>query len=333
MNDRENVRTKGLGGASATERAPSEGSEVDLGFLQETNYRSGVTVEPVYNECGEIFTAVEFGREDIIEPVLQQSSRDEMDFIRNASGKNHRLKYFDRSNAESEENILVEGIINPSLELKFGKEQRAIPARMIITNEAEEEMKQFYWMPDFVKPAPQMPDYNWLNQGAATKTEYTDGSVFIYNPGAAVDNVRALLKNKTGVYTYEIGMMLDLSFVNFQAAGIILKNSGGNALVTFGITMGTNYAPSLLEYNRWNSITSFANNGFQRRFYSTIIFFKLTIDGSDNRIFSYSNNGRDYIPAISVVNTDWITPNQVGFFIHSSNANQAGITLFHLKET
>lgn len=119
--------------------------------------------------------------------------------------------------------------------------------------------------------------------------------------------------------------------IAYSHAGIILKNSGGNQIITFGPVFDTVW---LLRSTKWDSVTTFNAN------YAAPSATSLTNgipnwlrirDDTTTRIFEYSYNGIDWVTQSIVGRTDFITPNQIGWGGNSNNAGGSYTAITRLR--
>lgn len=196
-------------------------------------------------------------------------------------------------------------------------------------------MRQFYWIPDFVKPAPQMGEYTAIGSAGHSLAINEDGSVYHYNVGSTGDSVRAYVKPKSGQLVYEIAFVHDLYATNYQAVGIILKNSAANQFVLFSLVPSVGYGLARLEYTTWHNFTAIAAPAsIFSAVESRYPFWLRLVVTATNRELWWSSNGRNFIKTPwNIANNHWVAaPNQVGFFIDSTYATPSGNLIVHIKE-
>lgn len=184
------------------------------------------------------------------------------------------------------------------------------------------------WGPLFALTEPVSGDYAWINQGGATLST-TNGGVNITAPSNAGDSLRIRKKAKTGTYTIIIGFNSAFLGDNFFAAGFVWRQSSDGKLVTVGFNQ-TNQ----IQVSKWTNATTFSADYLLKtlRQPGPIIWFKAVVD-STNRVTSISPDGINWVQVHSVGKTDFMTADEVGFFVNANNASfGATATFWHWSE-
>ena len=170
---------------------------------------------------------------------------------------------------------------------------------------------------------PAVSGFTWVNQGSATATE-ANSTIELYGPTSAGTDLHILKKSKTGTYT--ITMLMKYSLLsNWIQTGFVWRESSSGKLVTYG----PNYDNGLLlPVCKWNSATSVLSYYTAPAMPTGYPFwFRIQVD-STNRICSYSVDGKYFANVHSVSKTDYITADEVGFYIgQQSNSSQQGTSL------
>lgn len=188
------------------------------------------------------------------------------------------------------------------------------------------------WGPIWPLTDPTTPSWSWVNQGSATVAT-TNGAVFLNGTANASANLRIRVKNvPTAPYTVTAAFIPLLTTANFSGAGLILRNSGSGNLVLFDYLGDTN----VVEASKWSSPTTAVaaysvTSAF--RFFNPVFWFRIE-DNNTNRILSVSADGVNFAVIFTVSRTDYITPDQIGFFVKDQNATYApAMTLLSWKES
>ena len=161
-------------------------------------------------------------------------------------------------------------------------------------------------------------DYSWDNQGTAT-VDATYGSIMLEGPASSSDNVRLRYKTAPETpYTITALVRVDTKVINFASAGLAFRQSSDGKIVTHGWDSPT---PSLVSQKYTNSTTLSATytQVDEPLGQPNLIWFRIA-DNNTNRIFSYSFNGTKWTQVHSVGRTDFLTADQVGFFVNPKNA-------------
>jgi len=177
------------------------------------------------------------------------------------------------------------------------------------------------------RPNP-VSSWTWVNQGAATATDQVGGGIFISAPTGAGNNVRALVTTAPSPpYSVVAGLLPALYPGTNPLCGILFRASGAGTLAALCLQ-----SLPKVTVNKYTSPTAFSATYFNPSFsgstaFGSIAWLKIE-DNNTNRICSISSDGVNFIPIHSVVRTDFLTADQIGFFAESNDANgQAGVTL------
>jgi hypothetical protein len=186
------------------------------------------------------------------------------------------------------------------------------------------------WGPSFPFTPPVLSDFTWVNQGSAT-TDTTYGGVYLSAPGAGSDSLRILKKAAPSTpYTITIAMIPQLFNASHAEAGFVWRQSSNGALVTSQVYWGGG-----VEVSKWSSPNAYNSDYLAVGIYpfGQIQFLKMQDDGT-NRIVSWSTDGQHWFQISSISRTDFITADEVGFFVNAANATYpAGMTLLSWEES
>lgn len=188
------------------------------------------------------------------------------------------------------------------------------------------------WGPIFpLTPPPAVSTLTWVNQGTGTATE-TNGAIYLYNAADGGDNWRMLMTTLTAPFTLTVAFINHMMNVNYQLAGIVMRQSSDGKLVTFAMA-GEN--DGALGVKKWNSETNW-NANYQIGG-SLALFGPLWLqvtDDNTNRIFKWSTNGQNYHTFYTVGRTDFMTADQIGFGVNPRNGTyEVGATIIHWVES
>lgn len=170
--------------------------------------------------------------------------------------------------------------------------------------------------------------FTWVNQGSATVVQVGTGAS-LRIPPASSNNLRVLVKSLPVSKKVTMCFNYICDTANFFNCGIILRESSSGKLVSQNLTH-----TKATEYIKWNSVTSF-NAAYSGANYvlsgPTWVQYE---DTGGNRIFRWSIDGVNFLLGLSVSNTDFCTPDQVGFYANYANpaANDALINVLSWKE-
>jgi hypothetical protein len=189
------------------------------------------------------------------------------------------------------------------------------------------------WGMVFPLTDPNLQSFAWVNQGGAASVS-TNGGIFLRAPVSSAANYRIQKKSApTPPYTVTAAINPTCIALNFQQAGILFRQASDGKFVTFGFEYATP-GVSLAVY-KYNSPTSF-NASYQVQGFSQgqqPTWLRITDNGS-NRVCSWSVDGQNFIQFHSVGRTDFLTADEVGFFVNDqTNTIEAGNLLLSWKET
>jgi len=185
------------------------------------------------------------------------------------------------------------------------------------------------WGPIFPFSSPSLNDFTWINQGSGTAVE-TGGGIYLNSPSGGGGNLRILKKSAPSTPYSIISFMLPRMFKeNYQKVGMIWResSSGKLALFTFGDSA------SEIKIQRYDSPTSF-NSTMQSVIPELVIhglWMKIKDDGT-NREYYWSVDGQNWEIIYTELSTDFISADEVGFFVESSASWGASTTLLHWLE-
>lgn len=194
------------------------------------------------------------------------------------------------------------------------------------------------WGPLFAMTQPVDGDFSWVNQGSATVST-TNGGIYLSSPGSASVNLRCRVKAKTAPYTITAYCAISFDDVaSSPLAGLCFRDSAGGGIVNVGLCWISNIIS--WHIGKYTNATTWsgANYVYQAHPLAATpgpgIWIRIA-DNNTNRICSYSLDGQNYRVLHTVGRTDFITANQVGFFVEagSSASQNPSLTLMSWKET
>lgn len=168
------------------------------------------------------------------------------------------------------------------------------------------------WGPLFNLNPPVPGDFSWVNQGTASLNT-SQGGIQIIGPSVGGDNIRAQVRTAPAT-PYTITALLCMNFGNAfpTTGGLCFRQTSNGRMVVFG-----GFWTNLIGSQKFTSATSF--NSDYSTGYSFVrapfIWLRLADNGT-NRIMSASYDGINFITLHSITRTDWLTADQVGFYVH-----------------
>jgi hypothetical protein len=188
------------------------------------------------------------------------------------------------------------------------------------------------WGPIFPLTAPVDGDFAWVNQGGASVVS-TFGGIFLRGPAGSSLNLRVRKKAAPSTpYVITVALKGTTGFhLDNQSFGLVFRNNGAGTIVTYLLTFGT--PGCAMAVSKWNSETSFSANYVARNITDVPLFLRIADNGT-NRISSLSHDGQNFIDFHTVGRTDFLTADEVGFFVEErTNAYDVGLTVLSWKET
>jgi hypothetical protein len=188
------------------------------------------------------------------------------------------------------------------------------------------------WGPLFPMTAPVDGDFAWINQGGASVVT-TFGGIYLTTPLSASVNYRIRKKAAPSTpYTITAWLLHNLTNVSNQSCGICFRQSSDGKLVIFALdASATGFSLGVFKFT---NPTTFSATYVSRAAFALGPQICLRIaDNATNRICSVSTDGQNFKDIHSVGRTDFLTADEVGFFVNDqSNTIAAGMTLLSWKQ-
>ena len=191
-------------------------------------------------------------------------------------------------------------------------------------------------------------DYSWVNQnGATVDTAQTPGGIYLeqVTNNIATDNLFGRLKAiPAAPYTVMIAFQANYTPPTTGNAddvirgGIVLRDSGNGKMVSFDINEWTGSADVRLQIIAWNSATS-VNGNVKSQIYGVsvpIMWLAIQDDNAGNRNYLISSNGYKWNKWYTEASNNFITPDQIGFFLAAGTGTAGyayGMWLLSWQET
>lgn len=174
--------------------------------------------------------------------------------------------------------------------------------------------------------------FTWLNQGTSTISSSERGYMNLLAPASASNNIRARVKTiATAPYKWTILFSMFQNVVNFQNAGMILRDSASGKIITFCLNES-----NILRVFKFNSATSFDTAytiGSWRSGFNTSSGLYLRIhDDNTNRHYQFSMDKVYWHNVLTTLRTDWITPDQMGYYANSVNSHPVRVFIQSWEE-
>lgn len=182
------------------------------------------------------------------------------------------------------------------------------------------------WGPIFPMTQPVDGDFAWVNQGGATVSA-TKGGIFLLAPTSGTDNLRVRIQSAPATpYTVTAAILPLFPFQDFYAAGLVFRESGTGELANFAIASNSSVSTTSMSLfvGKYNSPTSFSATytNVDWKNYG-VLWLRIADDGA-NRICSVSNDGQNFLQIHTVGRTDFLTADQIGFYMQVVNTTYTG---------
>lgn len=169
------------------------------------------------------------------------------------------------------------------------------------------------------KQPPVASTFAWVNQGDATITDQ-GGILRLYTPQQGSDQARIQKIAAPGTpYTITAAFKFIAAFSGSAIRwGLVWRDSGSGKLVTFNLASFDNSSemPLFIVGTKWDSATSTNSDYYAKLFWCNVdcVWLRITDDGT-NRTCYLSSDGVNFVQVHQVGRTDWITADEVGFFV------------------
>lgn len=184
--------------------------------------------------------------------------------------------------------------------------------------------------PIFKFTPPVVANYSWVNQGSATVTQQGNTAVLIV-PATSGVNLRCQVKSAPSTpYNITIAYSFSQGSGTFVNMGACWRQSSDGKLITC-----MNDANLTKTVTKWSSPTLVsANYGSVTNIRSSIdlVWFRISDDGTNRKCF-VSNDGLNFLQIHTIGRTDFMTADQVGFYIDAENSISSQMTLYSWAET
>lgn len=182
--------------------------------------------------------------------------------------------------------------------------------------------------------------FSWVNQGGGGANLVTQQGSALYMNASGSNGATSLhmrVKNlPSAPYTITVGFIPNLPCSDHNMAGICLYDSSGGKVVSMHLYVDqeSNVDPDWhMKLTKWTSTTSFSadyNWGHSNNilgpdaFKCGPMFWFRIGDDATTRTWWASADGTNFIQLASQGNTDFVTPNKVGYFLNPNGAAAMG---------
>jgi hypothetical protein len=190
--------------------------------------------------------------------------------------------------------------------------------QVFITPRAEDIMSGSIYPPF---KAPVDSDFTWINQGGASIAANANGGIYLLGPANAGDSLRIRKKAAPATpYTITAALLVNLIAVDFQQCGLIFRQSSDGKLISYNYVSGNTLGDFEFQSVDYTNATTFSAVNTQADYVlSGPVWLRITDDGT-TRTGSWSIDGYNFTPHYSEGRTIFLTADEVGFFVNTSNA-------------
>lgn len=191
------------------------------------------------------------------------------------------------------------------------------------------------WGPIFPFTKPVDGDFAWINQGSATVST-TNGGITLNSPSnGSAHNLRIRKKAAPSTpYTITAAFLCSWNTTGsalFHYSGLCFRQSSDGKVHSLNFHAVTGTAGAWYnQSNKWASSSSFSASYVDRvgpLIPGGVIWMRIADNGT-NRICSVSANGQNWITVDTIGRTDFLTADEVGFFVNPYNT-ETNLHLLH----
>lgn len=168
---------------------------------------------------------------------------------------------------------------------------------------------------------PALSNWAWVNQGNATAADTTRG-IYMENLTPSSGHSLNVLKKSAPSTPYTVTARLKCLWYgnDFQEIGLCFRESSSGKITTWCFSPDSG-GFFLGQFGFTNPTTYGSNNGFYQRVTSDDYYLRIADDGTNRKLY-YSRDGEHFIQAFSESRTNFLTADEVGFYIDPGNSNK-----------
>lgn len=177
------------------------------------------------------------------------------------------------------------------------------------------------WGPLFPLTKPDDSAFSWVNQGGASK-DATYGIIDLKCAQNDINqNIRGRVVSIVGSTPrkYTACILPNNWRGNYQHWGMVIRASGSGKMVTFGYW--DDASNLVLRVTNWDSATAINTHLATLNARQPAIWFRFNDDGGSNRNWEISADRLHWEVMDNRTSTDFITPDQIGFFVNQTSGN------------
>lgn len=170
--------------------------------------------------------------------------------------------------------------------------------------------------------APSDTGFSWINQGSATLTA-TNAALALAGPAGTGDNLRLRVKTAPAAPYTITAAIVGVAALSNGSYGLCFRQSSDGKLhcLLYG---GSAVGPYSIKFTSPTAFSATYTNNAMTTFPMRMppLFFRIA-DDNTNRVVSFSNDGIQFYAYHSIGRTDFLTADEVGFFVNARDANVA----------
>jgi hypothetical protein len=197
------------------------------------------------------------------------------------------------------------------------------------------------WGPAYPFTAPSDTGFAWVNQGSASLVTANGGLVLVGSATGSGANLQGRVKTAPSA-PYTITAFIKATTFNkaFNGYGLWFRESGTGEIHVFDVLCSTSGSgvvsgARVLRSSKYTNATTFSADYQVLSYYHEINWMRIA-DDNTNRVCSISSDGVNWTQVHSIGRTDFLTADQVGFFVSSENSAVPNLaptlSLFSWKE-
>lgn len=179
------------------------------------------------------------------------------------------------------------------------------------------------WGPVYPFTDPTQYSWSWVNQGGAT-VDASSGGIVINAPiDSGADQIRARVKTVPSTpYTITAAVVPNIVNNGFAMSGIMIRDSVSGKIELFGLQTHQLVVKTYSGPAAWTG-TPF---GINNTWWHPIMWLRIADDGTTNRTFSLSFDGKGWVQVYQEARTTYLTADQVGFLADSNSSSYNAAT-------
>ena len=194
-----------------------------------------------------------------------------------------------------------------------------------------------HWGPLFPMAMPINGDFAWVNQGGAS-VDVTNGGIYLLGPAAGAGYNLRIRKKAAPATPYTITAAFLVNQMRTQSVGwgLLFRQSADGKLATLFFQVSTTPTVTIYssKFDDPNTLggAPYATIGNLVNFHAPLSFWRIADDGV-NRILSWSGDGVHFHTLHSIARNDYLTADEVGFFVDAQHAtHDIGLQLLSWEE-